>query len=417
MTEAYAYVALAAMLAVVLWRPHGWGPPLGAAVAVLVAVAAGLVDRDDPRQAALVLWRPFITLTSIMLMTSAAERLGVIERLAAFIEPRTRGPVRHAFRITFVTSAVVAAVLSNDAAILLLTPTVLALIRAVYPRRHGKFLQAFAFAVFAGAGVAPLVVSNPMNLVVAERAGIGFNRYALTMIPVALAGWLVTYALLARLFRAPLVDEAPALGAWAAPRALTPAARLVVIVLGVVLASYPVAAYLGGPLWAVAAAGAAVCTAASVGAGVRLRALASGVSWNVFPFLGGVLVLALAMQHAGVVDRLASLFVPGPARLPIIGAVAAAGSALLNNHPMAILDALALERTVGAGHVDVLAALIGGDLGPRLLPSGSLAGILWMDVLRRHDVDVGVGTFARVGVVLTVPTLLVSILVLWLVGA
>ena len=53
----------------------------------------------------------------------------------------------------------------------------------------------------------------------------------------------------------------------------------------------------------------------------------------------------------------------------------------------------------------------------RLLPSGSLAGILWMDVLRRHDVDVGVGTFARVGVVLTVPTLLVSILVLWLVGA
>jgi Na+/H+ antiporter NhaD/arsenite permease-like protein len=69
--------------------------------------------------------------------------------------------VRHAFRLTFAISAVVAAVLSNDAAILLLTPTTIALLRAVDPRRKRN----------------PKFLSNPMNTV-----------------PVAIAGWLMRCA-------------------------------------------------------------------------------------------------------------------------------------------------------------------------------------------------------------------------------
>src|SRR5262245_17056879 len=152
-----------------------------------------------------------------MTMTSAAERMKLLERLAAIIEPRTRGPVRHAFRVTFVLSAVMSAVLSNDAAILLMTPTILVLLRTVYPKRHPKFMVAFAVAVFASAGVAPLVISNPMNLIFADHMGIGFNQYSITMIPIAIAGWVTTYLVLSWLFRGPLSDPAPALGAWPAP--------------------------------------------------------------------------------------------------------------------------------------------------------------------------------------------------------
>src|SRR5439155_6682292 len=46
----------------------------------------------------------------------------------------------------------------------------------------------FAFAVFSAAGVAPLVISNPMNLIVADYAGISFNEYAARMVPIAIAG-------------------------------------------------------------------------------------------------------------------------------------------------------------------------------------------------------------------------------------
>ena len=408
-----AYLGLAVLVAAVAWRPHGWGPPLGALGAVAVAALGGALHLDDARRAAEILWRPFVTLLSIMTITATAERLGLLERIAAMIEPRTRGPVRHAFRLTFVLSAIVAAALSNDAAILLLTPVVLTLIRTVYPQRYPKFELPFAFAVFAAAGVAPLVISNPMNLVVAEHAGIGFNRYAATMIPVALAGWVVAYAVLAWIFRAELADEGPAPGAWpAAPPRLGGGARVVLLVLAVVLVAYPITSALDGPLWVVAAAGAAACLVIAWRAGVAPRALAGAVTWSVFPFLLGVFVLAVGLERAGLVDRLAELYA-GDAPLATIGAVSALGSALLNNHPMAILNILALDQT-GAPDSHVLAALIGGDLGPRLLPIGSLAGLLWIEAIRRHGLHVGVVTFVRIGALVTVPALAVSLFVLWL---
>jgi len=81
---------------------------------------------------------------------------------------------------------------------------------------------------------------------------------------------------------------------------------------------------------------------------------------------------------------------------------------------MAILNALAIGDLPGARRVDYLAALIGGDLGPRLLPTGSLAGLLWLKLLSRAGLNVSVRQFVRVGALVTLPALLVSLLVLYI---
>ncbi|HUH02434.1 MAG TPA: ArsB/NhaD family transporter, partial [Kofleriaceae bacterium] len=83
----------------------------------------------------------------------------------------------------------------------------------------------------------------------------------------------------------------------------------------------------------------------------------------------------------------------------------------MNNHPMAYMDMLALDA---GGHDSsaVLAALIGGDLGPRLLPMGSLAGLLWIESLRRAGVTIRLRTFVGLGLLITVPTLVVSLALL-----
>jgi arsenical pump membrane protein len=417
MAAAMVWIALAVLVALVATRPHGWGPALGALLAVSLAATGGGVVLGDVTRALASQWRAFVTLASVMTMTSAAERMGLLDRLAAWIEPRTRGPVRHAFRVTFVISALVAAVLSNDATILLLTPAVLTLIRTVYPRRNPKFLIPFAFAVFAAAGVAPLIISNPMNLIFANHLGLGFNHYSLTMIPVAVAGWIVTYFVLAWCFRGVLVDEAPALGAWPTPPSAWSRGQVVVLAsVALALAAYPVASYLGQPLWPVAAAGAIACAAASLVNGHRATAVLGGVAWSIFPFLLGVFVLALGLERIGVVDRLAELYRSSTAPIATVGITSALGSAVLNNHPMSILNAFALDHLTGARDVHAFAALIGGDLGPRLLPVGSLASLLWFDILERHGVTVKVTSFIRIGVILTIPSLAVSLALLWLGG-
>jgi arsenical pump membrane protein len=355
-----------------------------------------------------------VTLIAIMIMTSAADREGLLQRLAAIVEPRTRGPVKHAFRVTYFLSALVASVLSNDAAILLVTPTVLVLIRAVYPKRFPIFAGPFAIAVFASAGVAPLVISNPMNLIFADHVGIDFNRYAVTMIPISLAGWIVTYVVLAYVFRDLLTDETPAPGAWPETRPLGPSGWIVLVVVGVALLAYPIVSYLEIELWPVAAAGGAICAVASLTSGRSPRAIASGIAWPIFPFLVGVFVLAVALARVGVVVWMQDLYANTAFPLATIGTTSAIGSALLNNHPMSVLNAIALGEGVGADP-RAFAALIGGCLGPRLLPIGSLAALLWYDLLRKHGIAVSVWTFIKVGVALTIPTMVVSIALLWLI--
>jgi arsenical pump membrane protein len=165
------------------------GPPAAAVLGVLVLLIVGVVSPGDLAGSAAVLWRPFVTVLSLMLATSVAQRLGVIDYFTALVRPRAGEAPLRVFRHVFVLAVATSAVLTNDAAVLLLTPLIVDLVRRSYPDRPDLVVP-FAFAVFAAAGVAPLVISNPMNLIVADYAGIGFNAYAARMIPIAIAGWV-----------------------------------------------------------------------------------------------------------------------------------------------------------------------------------------------------------------------------------
>jgi arsenical pump membrane protein len=239
----------------------------------------------------------------------------------------------------------------------------------------------------------------------------------------ALAGGLVTYAALRVMFRGVLDATATATAtASASPSASgsgsagagthTRARARVLLGLLVTVLSYPVVSWFGGPVWVVAVCGAAVLLGLASKAGHRpVAVLREEVHLDVLLFLVAVLVLSLGLRNVGVVGHLSHAY-DGASPLRI-GILSAAGSAVLNNHPMANLNMLALVP--GGATADprsVLAALVGGDLGPRLFPMGSLAGLLWLEMLRRSGVEVSVRKFVLVGVVATVPALFVCLALL-----
>jgi len=405
-----SYATAAVAITLVVARPRVGGrrlsPALSALGAAAVLGALEVIGLDTVREAARDLWQPFLTLASIMIMTYTATELGVLE-LWARRASRWAGTTRRAFSATFLLGVVTSTVLNNDAAILLLVPLVLAMVRRRYAE-PARMAIPFAFAVFMAAGVAPFPVANPMNMVVAGFAGIGFNHYAAVMLPVALCVWLASFALLSFWFRAELAT--PIRAPTALPLELTRPRLAVMAILGLVLVAYALVAYLGGPLWVVAASGALLTAAAARTAGRPVLPLVvRGVSWQTLAFLAGVILLALGLKNQGLVGDLAGLYARTSATG--IGILSAAGSALLNNHPMAYLNMLALADA-GRDTACFLAALIGGDLGPRLLPIGSLAGLLWFERLHREGVEVSLATFVKVGAFVALPSLAAALAVL-----
>ena len=145
-------------------------------------------------------------------------------------------------------------------------------------------------------------------------------------------------------------------------------------------------------------------------AGRPPEVLRTAVAWEILIFLVGMFLLAQGLQNVGVVELLTDLYEDTGAG--VIGVTSAIGSALINNHSMALTNLLAIEELPGADSHQFLPALVGGDLGPRLLPIGSLAGLLWITLLSRLGVEVPLGRFVKVGVAVTVPSLAVSLAVL-----
>jgi arsenical pump membrane protein len=81
---------------------------------------------------------------------------------------------------------------------------------------------------------------------------------------------------------------------------------------------------------------------------------------------------------------------------------------------MTILNLLALKTAPVSQELHYLVALAGGDIGPRLLPSGSLAGLLWLAACRQAGIRVRLRWFVSVGAVTLVPALLGAVAILLL---
>jgi arsenical pump membrane protein len=128
------------------------------------------------------------------------------------------------------------------------------------------------------------------------------------------------------------------------------------------------------------------------------------VPWRALPIEAAVVAAGLAVLAAAAAPHLGLDRVLGHSGVG--GAAAAMAGGVIGGQRR---QQPAGRLLVGLPHVvqpQTWALLAGVNFGPVLWASGSLAGLLWMDIVRREGLEVSFMDYARVGVRVGLPALL-----------
>lgn len=438
LATAAAPAIFALTLFLVLRRPRQLNPGLAALIGAALAWALGVIAWSDVLVVAGLVWNSTLALVGILIISALLDAAGFFRWVALHLARYAGGSGRAIFVVVILLGAAVSGFFTNDSTVLILTPIVYELLRALgfSPRQMLPYLMACGF--IADTMSLPLTVSNLTNMVAADYFHLDFARFAARMALPTLFSLATSLAMLYWLYRRSLpatfdAGLAPAPAAAIRDPFLFRAGAVGLVLMMAALVAGP---RLGVPVSLVIGAGAALLLAATL---VNRRVPAGPVlrqaPWHILVFAQGMYLVVFGLGKAGLTAWLATALAGAAAGGPGLlilgtGLLVTVLSAVMNNLPGLMLGVLAIGEAGaafaahpalgtaaggwGTTELAALAAVIGADIGPKLTPIGSLATLIWMHVLAGKGVRVTWAEYLRVGLLATPPVLLAALLGLWL---
>jgi Na+/H+ antiporter NhaD/arsenite permease-like protein len=301
-------------------------------------------------------------------------------------------------------AGVFSAFLVNDAVCLVLAPLVIELTLTL---RRNPVPYLLAVAMASNIGSAATITGNPQNMMIGSFSHISYADFTAALAPVALVGLLLTVALIALFHRREFAGSTP-LTIPSTPirfhrvlmwRALAGAA----LVVSLFFAGQPpakVAIIVGGLLLLTRR--------------VKSERVYAQIDWSLLLMFAGLFIIVAGAEHSllsgEVVAEADRLHLD---RLPVLSAVTALLSNLVSNVPAVVMLRPFIDSLRDPERAWLTVAMA-STLAGNLTVLGSIANLIVVQRAAANGVRIGFWDYCRVGVPLTLLTLLIGTLWLWI---
>lgn len=406
--EFFALAVLVVTLVGLLWRPFGTKDWMWTVGATIIVLSAGLLSIGNAESTLASVSGVLLFLLGVAVVAELSSQAGVFQHVAFVVAGRANGNQLKLFVWVFALTAFATSIFSLDGAVVVMTPVIIHLARL-----RGVQLMPLAFTVIfvANCGSLFFPVSNLTNLIAVEQLNWSFFYFTGMMWLPAVLVLITTGIILWLWFRKDLaLPYETADPPVSADRALR---RIASAICAIMLPSFFIAGLFGWGVEWIALGAAVVLAVTFLVRGSSPRDVAKTVPWQILFFVIGLFLVVAAALDAGLGQQVANVMasLSGTEFSSFLGstAVATALANLVNNLPAFLIIS---PDVIGS---QMSAVLVGVNAGPMLTPIGSLATVLWLHLLRRHDVAIpSTASILTFGFVATPPIVFAGVMGVWL---
>lgn len=380
--------------------------PAAALLGAVLMVACGVMTPEQAYRA--VDYDTIVLLLGMMLISAYLYLAGFFEWAADGILRVAETPQRLLLYL-MLTSGILSALLVNDTICLMLTPLVVAVI---VRGRLPLLPYLMALATSANLGSVATLVGNPQNMIIGHMSGIPFLRFSAALLPAAVVGLAIGYAVLSFGFRKVLGEARIAqedLPVGKLDRALfaKTCAVFVLVFVGFIA---------GFNLSWTALTGAALIM---VLARRDTHQVLKLVDWHLLVFFAALFVVVEGLNGTGLPDeiyyRLRVLFgASATAQGWNLAWFSVAGSNIFSNVPFVLVAGKWLPSFTNPDLMWKVLALATTFAG-NLTILGSVANIIVVESARGH-IEVGFWDYAKYGIPITIATTIAGVAILLAMG-
>ncbi len=369
-----------------------------ALVGASAMLGSGVVDLPEAARA--VDYETLLLLFGMMVVVAFLRLSGFFALATRRIAARFSGP-RPLLAVTIGLSGVLSAFLVNDVVCVALTPLILELTRRL-GRPPLPYLVGLATA--SNVGSVATITGNPQNIIIGSLSGISYLRFAARLAPVAAVGLILTYLVVATVYRSALGEHDGAPPGDAAP----PRIHRGLLIKSLIVTLATVASFFAGLPIALVALGAAAILLLDR---VRPEKVYSTVDWPLLVMFAGLFVVVHAFEANVVrdwgIDRW-HLLLDSPVMM--VGGLSVILSNLVSNVPAVLLFRPLMRAMAESDREQAwLVLAMSSTLAGNLTVLGSVANLIVVEVARRSGTSLGFVEYLKVGVPLTLLTTLIGL--------